>query len=466
MSDTTDANATDQTTTSQTASPKGTVTISLDELRALIGKMSSGSGLDKYLGGDTLSVFDAAETLNKATDVGEHSRWDMRYTNLAIAAALPEEYRTKEVLEAVDIRGLLNDLSARGDKIKFGLSDEMIADAFYGAYQVSADATEDGVATKSLTNHVKHLTTKYTNKLDDIATGSLSPSQRQPLYDAASAVPSGLGLVPTADEKVLAVAGGAADPTTLTEGTGPTSDDLWAMFNSQWWDGKGATARDAVQQMIDYEAQAGAPPMPVDVTLTTPWNTLSPYSDPSLTRPKDTTVYGARNYIFEQTPQGVRTLQRNMRDAGVYDTIGRQIGDWGDASDQATLDAWNYVIAESYRRKTTPMRFLAEQGKTYWQTKQPEQFAQGAEANMIDSWATEIIGRPLSAQEKAMLSGYMLRMDRAGNTTDAAFAERQQTGSAGPTDVQNFIGTEMQQTVRDQQFGAGNGVLDYLNGVS
>lgn len=472
MSDTTDTHD-DQVTV-----------ISQADLAAMLSEMLGSADLGTYMGGDTLSIDEAARALNEANGIGTNNRWGMRATNMAIAAALPERFRTREIINVLDIRGVLTAISQRTDGavLDFELPGEYrsTGGAVYidsNGYKIKPMVAATGnepvnvarVRVDALMNHVQFLTEEYQNALRDSSMGVLSEADRNRLLEVAARIPSGFDLIPTLQEDLVAAAQGQA-PVSVATGSGPTKDDIYAMMHGQWWDGIADTAQEAVFTLIDQEKASGQfISTPVDFQRTSPWQTQSAYTPKGLTQASsdnNTSLYGAYTYIFEQTPEGVAILQRNMREAGIYDKIGMPIGDLGDKTDPATLKAWSYVLLESHRKQQKAMQFLTEQGKEYWQTKQPEQFAQGSQSMLVDQFAESIIGRRLSEQEKAMLAGYVMRMDRQGKTSEASYDERAQYDMpVSAIDVANFAYDEMEQTVTENQAGATNPVISFLNGV-
>lgn len=362
-----------------------------------------------------------------------------------IARALPEGARNVNVLSRIDIRPYLDAMEGRD--LEYDIDVRWSPDR---TIRVSEFGTFDEP-------QIKKLRDAFEQKMRNViasATNASTAEQVANINANLGYTPGTAGATPDAD---LAVSDGSTAPT-------EASQDWQNIVGSI--DGQDGVSEEelriAFTQTMDTDIFGLAGLVgEADNTLGMIEVGQSPFASlPSTQAPANPAAYripGAASrsafynwralgdYLIkgQVTPTEIRTLQRKMVAAGLFDQMPDGF-EPGDAVDRNTNLAWRALLAEAYRRKmpihTTMNQLATERRRNIPSLQDP--MAKSAMNYVVQN----IIGRNLTDDEMTELRSYLIQIrDREGM---AAAGIQQEVGftEAG---VSQFVETELGQEVQD-----------------
>jgi hypothetical protein len=378
------------------------------------------------------------------------------FTDLIIDA-IPEDKRTAGVIANLDVRPYLDHLIEQGGgRLTMNENEDPITGLLTPAFDLSSDAhvPVNDVILRSIrdseTARLKEALTQFQEGVD------LTPEKRQKLLDdAAKYKPGQATPLPTARPEIAAATTtGQLDAENVdwrTGADGPTvsMDSMAGAFRSDLINPE--TFDEALTAMQAEEVKQQRE-FPVVIQRGASNGSMRPGAG------KRASVYDAVNYLYTQTPEDIRALQKNLTEAGVFDRLGIAPELEGDAFDANTNRAWQYVTAQSIARGTPIDQYIKSEAASYRTRKQalterlnpvPSQQDYGATLNTI---ATSVIGRPLDQYEQRQVLGYLKRMEtqRSGQVLGDVGYNGQQPSRED--DVQNYLTNKYQDRIiaRDQ----------------
>lgn len=399
------------------------------------------SFLAQFQGGQAISRDDAIQAFEKRA--GKWHREEAlvngataQVTNLGsgdvfglIYDSLPEQYRTTEIIAALDVRPYLAQLDGR--KIHF--------EANGGLRQWDV--------TISTSKQLKDVQNGIASRLP--IDPSLPVEQQQAMrdrllqYDATTAGSNPESNIPAMQAAANGQIGSGFDATTFV--------DEQTLFPVAELREMVRTGEVSIAQLEQYERQqieAGVSgTFPIDVTA--PWS-KGDYSVDYMG------VREAMAYLSTLSEQEVTNLQRKLGAAGYFDRTGLGASYVeGDSMDKVTLEAWKLALGDAVAaNKSVPAVIM--DGMQNYRTKIREARMRDLEkvdprysATLASDYAMSVVGRGLSTEEQAALNSYLtdLVQKRAGFVAGANNA-----GVDGPlpqtpegftqSDVQMWVGQQ------------------------
>ena len=356
---------------------------------------------------------------------------DSRFLYGAIVSSLPESMRTKAALEALDIRPYLM--------------------AIGGADVVTVSGRK--LDLNGLGVNYEKIQKKITESIDkSFEANPTATAAEKEAMKKASLNPTSVGAAPEADSVAASQQAGVditgANPVDPNAGK-LSKADVRALVSQYLWDGTGTGAFQAGAKLLTAEESGKK----IDVAMDAGRRSrLRNTQSPSLVGKAQgtTTAHGAFNYLMSQDPEAVMVFQRNLQDSGIYDIVGQQVTDHGEATDQATVAAFDWLMIQSATTGKSMLQIMQDTGKDYWAKKEQAIADTTGSAYgelSMNNYAQKIIGRDLTDLERQMLAGYMVKLAKAGKTTSDEYTQRANDPLAGASmvDVANFAKENLPQ---------------------
>jgi hypothetical protein len=346
---------------------------------------------------------------------------EVKFIAAYIAASLPSNAQTREVVANLDLRPFIESAKRWGSTV-----DEDI-DTSLGTISIDVLTFDD------FSSAIDQEEAAWRAEVT-AATGS-DPGQRPS--------PSSAGMGPPAMKSDVVATGTPEQQQTAAEsyyGTGVTSrtiseDDLREAFMQS-----GSTdILDALALQRQYEEAGMSVDMPT-LQLTTPSSRVQG-ARPQLSA-GEAVRYLQRSSI---SPQMLRQLQENLVSAGYFDNLdsGPVLGDQFDRNTNA---AWRALLADSLRENKPIMEVLRV--KKVQRARALPTMREASTTAYFNQAAQELIGRDLSATELQGLRDYLMGtrestpMSQGGYDVTAGFA---------PQQVENYMRTEFAPQIEERR---------------
>jgi len=361
-----------------------------------------------------------------------------------ILNTIPEEFRSKNTLEQLDLRPYFDALSQQGTvRAKaHAYNDPSLTNGNWFGMDDSSNEIVDLSAAGAayLQAEQDRIVADFTEAQNAAQVPGTPAEKEAKLRGAANFDASRAGVSPTSDggtQQAVVQGQDAFDPKTIAQQRAAFApfeiDDMRQMVAIDQYGLEELLAREEQQA----EANGGGY-FPVEVEM----GTVRPLEvsggqvrAPSLAKPR-MSVAQAMDYLRTLSPSEVKDMQKKLAAAGYYDRVVQNAEggmanavpiEEGYAFDPATQAAWRALLTDSVRENRPAWKLLAENSKTYRETRRQKQLSglagldedmAGAAAN---DYARSTIGRTLTNQERMQLNDYLLRLreDRAGYVVGA-----------------------------------------------
>jgi hypothetical protein len=325
----------------------------------------------------------------------------------SIVTALPEEMRTAEVLNSMDLRPWLDAMKSQSDaavKVKESMSQD---DHFVWkpeAYDAAIQAI-----TEFETGEISNL--QQGTELSDEQRAKLQAEITQWKPGVVGLNVSGRAMVEGETVALQAVGQVPFNPQSLEApidgDIGFPVEDLRALVQ-----GGMMTLDQLVEQEGLIADELGGGMFPVDTGI----------GVSAQPKTKVLSALDALNYLTKLPEDEVRKMQQKLVASGYYDRVGEIAIEYGDPYDPATMKAWQAMLTDSVRMNKPVTKLIADEARTY-RTKIREQrlgTLQDIDTEYVDvvanDFARSYMGRGLTKMELDGVKQYLdgLRTERAG----------------------------------------------------
>jgi len=357
-----------------------------------------------------------------------------------ILNTIPEEYRTADVLNTLDLRPYLAAMQDVGvakvaahEYVDPGLGN------FFGrdvSETTSVDLSE--ISSFYLDKEQTRIAEALSKAQTDAGVAGTPAELQAKLEGAQAFAPGQAGLSPDADTRITTsvVQGGTVtnpfDPKTIAQ-----QRQTFTPFDVEDFRQMVATDQWGLEQLAAQEkalaAEQGSGYFPVGVQEGS-FSSLDVQGGkpvaPSQSRPM-LSVNQAMDYLRTLSPSEVKDMQKKLAMAGYYDRVVQNAEggmanavpiEEGYAFDPATQAAWRLLLTDSVKENQPVWKILGQKAPTYREERRKKQLSGLAEIDndmvgmAANDYAQSIIGRGLTNQEQIMLRDYLysLREERAG----------------------------------------------------
>lgn len=361
-----------------------------------------------------------------------------------ILNTIPEEFRSKNTLEQLDLRPYFQALADQGT-VKtqaHAYNDPSLTNGnWFGVDESSDEVVDFGAAGAAyLQAEQDAIKAKFTVAQNTAQVPGTPAEKEAKLRGAEAFDASRAGLTPTSDGAVQqsVIQGGEAfSPQTIAQQRAAFSPfDIEEMRRMVAIDQYGLEELLAREQQLAAEAGGGYFPMEIEMGSVRPLEvsggTVRP---PSLAKPK-MSVAQAMDYLRTLTPTEVASMQKKLAAAGYYDRVVQNSEggmanavpiEEGYAFDPATQAAYRALLLDQVKENKPAWKLLAENAKTYRETRREKQLSglsnvdEGYTQAVANDYAQQVLGRSLTPQEHREMTDYLLRLreNRAGYVVGA-----------------------------------------------